>query len=86
MKGRESMTENSSTGLSKLLFHDLVLNREACGWCLVRIASARDGVEFIATKELTRTMIESFLKYSETIKIEDARFLIYLLEAFTNIL
>ena len=31
-------------------------------------------------------MIESFLKYSKPIKEEDSIFLIYLLEAFANIL
>lgn len=68
MKGREAMTHNTSAGLAGMLFNELVLNREACGWCLVRIASARDGVEFIANKGLAKKMIESFLKYSRSIE------------------
>lgn len=60
--------------------------REACGWCIFRFALSRDGVEFLANKALVSQMIVSFLKYSENAVLENAKFLIYLLEAFVLIL
>ena len=56
--------------------------REACGWTLCRMTIGRDGVDIVNDWDLTPDLIKSFLKYSETLKNEEAIFLIYLLESF----
>lgn len=48
--------------------------------------TGRDGVDLLAKSSLIRSMINSFMFYSEKPKIEEAKFLIYLLEGFLNIL
>ncbi len=86
MRGREHFNEYTAEGLKKMLFDDYLEAREACGWTLNRICCGRDGVDIINQWKLTADLIKSFLKYSEGFKDAEAKFLIYLLEAFGYIL
>lgn len=77
-----------------MLFDESLHAREACGWALCRIVTGRDGVDTLCISNLTRVMIESFMKYTERPKVyhfchqksDVAKFVIYLLEVFTRIL
>jgi hypothetical protein len=38
------MDKTTFEGLGKMLFDEKISAREACGWCVCRSVSARDGV------------------------------------------
>jgi len=84
MRGRERINQNTIDGLKKMLFDEYKEGREVCGWALCRISIGRDGVDIINNWKLTPHLINSFLKYSEGFKDEEAEFLIYLLETFAR--
>ena len=50
------------------------------------MAIARDGVELMCKFNLIPDMIKSFMEYTNELKNEEAKFLIFLLEAFAYIL
>ena len=60
-RAREYM--NDFSGLSKMLFDENVLAREACGWAICRLISGRDGVDILCPN-MGKALIESFLIYS----------------------
>ena len=76
----------SFEGMSKMLFDPNLLAREACGWAICRMTTARDGVDTLCNSSLIKVMSESFNKYTEKMTRELAKFNIYLLEAFSRIL
>jgi hypothetical protein len=59
--------------------------REVAGWMLCRLSSGKDGVELIIKYDLIKYIIKAFKKYSEGFKIEEAQFLIYLLECMMRL-
>lgn len=66
-----------------MLIHSFI--RLACAWCLNRVSSGRDGVDILFQSGLIKTMISSFLQYSEILMEENGHFLISLMESFINI-
>jgi len=61
--------------------------REAVCWMLVRVASARDGVQCLINKNLIKPIIASFLKYfGGDLQVNDSLFLVLMLETLTDIL
>lgn len=85
MRGRENVSNETFSGLEKLLFDEEILVREACAWCICRFASGRDGVEILSKEGLIAMIVKSFLRYSEHLDIINGKFLIYLLEGFISI-
>lgn len=55
---------------------------------LCRLTSGRDGVNILINEypDIIKYIIKSFKKYTETQKLEEAKFLVYLLESMGNIL
>ncbi len=49
-------------GKSKTFNHSF--KREACAWAIYRITTARDGVDILCKSNLTKKMIDSFMKYT----------------------
>jgi len=86
MKGREFLEETSYIGFKKMIFDEFLKAREACTWALCRILTGRDGVDSMAKNGIVEEMINSFMKYTESPCIDEAVYIIRLLEAFVNIL
>lgn len=86
MRGREKVNEVTITGIRTMLFDEYREGREACGWTVCRLSISRDGVDILNNWKLTPDLINSFMKYTETLQDEETQFLIYLLESFGYIL
>ena len=69
-----------------MLFDEYLSARECVTWTLCRILTGRDGVDIISKNGITEEMINSFMKYTESPCLEEAKYIIRLLEAFVNIL
>ncbi|KRX00211.1 Armadillo-type fold [Pseudocohnilembus persalinus] len=85
-RGRDFLDETSYEGLKFMILDDNLQAREACQWAICRIVSGRDGVEQIVKSELVKDMISSFLKHAQENQVEEARYLIMLLESFLYVL
>ncbi|KAL4510611.1 hypothetical protein ABPG72_004765 [Tetrahymena utriculariae] len=86
MRGRQIVDDLTYEGFKDLLFDENLKAREANAWALCRFLTGRDGVDRLAESKIIQHMVESFLKYTEQPKIEEAKFIIMLLEGFLNIL
>ena len=73
--------------LKELLEDDEIRVREAAAWAFMRLSVNEDGCEKMVTSGIPEFMILSFIAHSEpkALVIEDAQYLIYLLEAFVNL-
>ena len=73
--------------LKELLEDEDIRVREATSWALMRLSVNQDGCERMVENGIPEAMIGSFIQHSEakSLVIEDAQYLIYLLEAFVNL-
>jgi len=65
-----------------LLFDEFLLPREAVAWCINRIISGRDGVDILCKSEIVKSMVESFLKFTDNPDLVNVKFIVSLLESF----
>ena len=73
--------------LKELLEDEDIRVREATSWALMRLSVNQDGCERMVENTIPEAMIGSFIQHSEakSLVVEDAQYLIYLLEAFVNL-
>jgi hypothetical protein len=79
------LEESSYQGLKAMLFDQHIPAREACGWAVNRLASSRLGVELLTHQGIVPAMIESFLRCTAEPSLDTAVFVVYVLEAFSNV-
>jgi hypothetical protein len=86
-EGRKRLNNVDMKILRQLLTDDQLAVREAACWMLVRIASARDGVQSLINKNLVKPIVSSFMKYfNNNLESRDSLFLVLMLETLTDIL
>lgn len=86
-EGRKRLNNVDMKILRQLLTDSQLSVREAVCWMLVRIASARDGVQSLINKNLVKPIVASFLKYfNDDLQSNDSLFLVLMLETLTDIL
>lgn len=76
------------SAISDILIKDTLACREACGWMLCRMTSGRDGVDLLVDRhtEILKNLIISFKSNCKKRVVEEAQFLIYLLETMSNLM
>ena len=79
--------EYAFDNMKKLLEDEVLAVREATAWAFKQLTVNADGCRRLVEAECPLAMIESFIKHSseESLKKEDAQYLVYLLEGFTNL-
>lgn len=86
-KGRDKLaSQDIDVVLRPMLLADSRECREVCGWLLCRLCSGRDGVDIVIQKDQVRHIVASFKNNSDKYDIQEAMFLIYLLECMASIL
>lgn len=86
-KGRERLDRCQIDPIfGPILLQDRLACREVFGWMLCRLCSGRDGVKSLIAKNQVKHVIDSFKKNSDDYEVEEAMFLIYLLECMSCIL
>lgn len=75
------------SNMKKLLEDEVLAVREATAWALKQLTVNDDGCRRLVEAQCPTQMIESFIRHSseESLKKEDAQYLVYLLEAFVNL-
>ena len=68
-RGRDQMMMSTYEGVGKMLFDSNILARQACGWCVCRAVSGRDGVDVLCRSQLVKVLIQSFLKFSDPLEV-----------------
>jgi hypothetical protein len=63
-EGLAKVGKETFEGLKKLLFDEELEVRNAVSWAICRIVLSRSGAEVLCREEITRSIVESFLKYS----------------------
>eukprot|EP01017_Pseudomicrothorax_dubius_P022976 TRINITY_DN24717_c0_g1_i2.p1 TRINITY_DN24717_c0_g1~~TRINITY_DN24717_c0_g1_i2.p1 ORF type:complete len:497 (+),score=80.92 TRINITY_DN24717_c0_g1_i2:36-1526(+) len=88
-RGRRKIDAAFFAGVEAMLFEESRETREACAWCLNRVASGRDGVQLMITHGIVRVMINAYHRFSKLDApnfVAETKFVILLLEAFQPIL
>ena len=96
MRGRQCLSNKAiETGedslivsIADILGGDDLDCREVVGWMLVRLTSARDGVEILTSQhtQIIKYMIISFMKYTKKMEKCEGRYIVYLLESMANVM
>lgn len=85
-EGLSKMGKETFAGLKNLLFDEELDVRNAVSWAICRIVLSRNGAEILCHEEITKSIVESFLKYSSLEQAKEEYFIIYLLVGFKHLL